>query len=140
MPPTLACGTIFLILAGGGEPAASRRFSKFWSWKRSKTSAPLSTVPPPWPLSIQTVLIDPDAPHTTLSVPTAVPQTRLSSPYVPQTMGSPVFVLEAPHVTVVWNALAPGLSVPPVNRWLPQMICLLQISSVGCCWSALAVA
>ena len=49
-------------------------------------------------------------------------------------------LLAAPQVVLARKALAYGLSVPPVSRWLPQMICLLHIWSVGAFWRPFAVA
>src|SRR6266446_4157143 len=64
-----------------------------------------------------------DVPHTMLSEANAVPQTILSARAVPQTMFWPATVLATPQVVPRSQALAAGVSTPPVSLWLPQMMC-----------------
>ncbi len=74
-------------------------------------------------------------PHTMLPSASLVPQTMLphsASPHaVPQTMFSPSSSVAAPQVVPALKAFAVASIAPPVNRWLPQMRCLLHIFWVG---------
>ena len=67
-----------------------------------------------------------------LSPSPQVPQTMLSRVLVPHTMLSPSnpSVFAVPQTMLLAHALALGIMMPPVMRWLPQMMWRLHV-----CWT-----